>query len=325
MSVKIWPEPKVVVIGGGSGVSTILPGLKQFTTKLTAIITVADDGGSTGRLREDLGIIAPGDIRNCLVSLANTDRYMKDLFDYRFDRGELKGHSFGNLFIAALNDIYKDFGQAIYKAGEILSITGKVLPVTLENTSLVAKLENGDYVSGESNISKEVLEKNTRISKIHLEPKEVELFEDAKKDLLEADIIILGPGSLYTSIIPNLLTKDVTSLIKKSNAKVYYIVNAVTQKGETDNYSVKDHYDAIIKHSDNIIDSVVINNSIVSAEILKKYKKENQDIVLATDEELNFFKDSKIEILQDDLIEVINKKIRHNSDKVARLIFSNLK
>ncbi|MFL8951295.1 gluconeogenesis factor YvcK family protein [Helcococcus kunzii] len=320
---RIWPEPKVVVIGGGSGVSTILPGIKEYTSKLTAIITVSDDGGSTGRLREDLGIIAPGDLRNCLVSLANTDEEMRQLFDYRFEKGELKGHSFGNLFIAAMSDIYKDFGKAIYKAAEILTITGKVLPITIENTELVAELENGELVVGESIIPEEVSKQKSKINRVHLKPRVVEIFEDARHDIENADIIILGPGSLYTSIMPNLLAKDMTELIKSSKAKVYYVVNVVTQKGETDNYTVKDHYDAIIKHAnDKIIDAVIVNKEIVNDDILEKYNSVDSKLVSFPESDREFFKKEGIKVIEDDIIEIIDSKIRHDADKLSGLIFS---
>lgn len=320
---KIWPEPKVVVIGGGSGVSTILPGIKEYTSKLTAIITVSDDGGSTGRLRDDLGIIAPGDLRNCLVSLANTDEEMRHLFDYRFEKGELKGHSFGNLFIAAMSEIYKDFGKAIYKAAEILSITGKVLPITIENTELAAQLENGEIVVGESLISQEVLKQKSKISKVFLKPRVVEIFEDARHDIEDADIIILGPGSLYTSIMPNLLAKDMADLIKNSKAKVYYIVNAVTEKGETDNYTVKDHYDAVIKHAnDKIIDAVIVNKEIVDKEIIEKYNSVDSELVTFPDSDREYFEKEKIKVIEDDIVEIIDGKIRHDADKLSELIFS---
>lgn len=323
-STKIWPEPKIVVIGGGSGVSTILPGLKKFTSKITAIITVADDGGSTGRLREDLDIVAPGDIRNCLVSLANTDVEMRQLFDYRFEKGQLKGHSFGNLFIAAMSEVYQDFAKAVYKTGEILSITGKVLPITLEKTSLIAKLENGEVIIGESIIPKKVIKYNSNISEISLYPREVEIFEDARKDIENADIIIIGPGSLYTSIIPNLLAKDMTELIKKSNAKVYYISNVVTQNGETNGYTVKDHYDAIIKHTkENIIDVVVVNKEIVDEDVIKRYNSMSSSIVQLPIEEKEFFNDEKIILIEDDIVDIIDGKIRHDADRLAELIFEN--
>lgn len=323
---KIWPEPRLVVIGGGSGVSAILPGVKEYTSKLTGIISVSDDGGSTGRLREDLGIIAPGDIRNCLVSLANTDEDMRKLFDYRFEKGELKGHNFGNLFIAAMNEIYQDFPKAIYKTSQILSITGKVLPVTLESTSLVARLEDGQVVIGESIIPEKVIQYNTKISEISIRPREVEIFEDAKGDIENADIIILGPGSLYTSVIPNLLAKDMTQLIKMSKAKVYYIVNAVTQKGETSGYSAKDHYDAVIKHSgDKIVDAIIVNRETVSGDIYEKYKKVDSDLIMITDEERKFFEEEGVDVIEDEIVEIIDNRIRHDAKKLSELIFENYK
>lgn len=320
---KIWPEPNIVIIGGGSGVSSILPGLKGLSNNVTAVITVADDGGSTGKIREDMGIIAPGDIRNCLVSLANNTT-MQNVFDYRFKSGDLKGHSLGNLFIAAMSDIYDDFAKAVYKSGEILSITGKVLPLTLENIFLVATLENGEIVKGESLIPEKVIEYKSKIKKIDLNPSNIEIFEDAKKDILEADIIVLGPGSLYTSIIPNLLAKDMIDLINKSGAKVYYIVNAVTQNGETKGYSVLDHYMAIIEHAGkNFIDSIIVNTKKPDDSIIEKYIKEKSDILFITEKEKKYFKDNNIEILLGDIIDTTNEKIRHDSNKIARLLVEN--
>lgn len=320
---RIWPEPKIVVLGGGSGVSSILPGLKNYTSKITAIITVADDGGSTGRLREDLDIIAPGDIRNCLVALANEDDILKQLFDYRFDKGELKGHSFGNLFLAAMAGVYDDFAKAIYKTGEILSITGKVLPITLEKTSLIAKLENGKIISGESKIEPVVIEDNTKISEIFLSPSEVKIFEDAKKDILEADYIILGPGSLYTSIIPNLLVKDIENLILKSKAKVYYIVNAVSQHGETDGFSVKDHYDALVKHSKgDIIDVLIVNKKEIDKKIIEKYKSENSDVIKLTKNDIDYFRKKNIKIIEKDVVKIVDGVIRHDGLKIGDIIFN---
>ena len=321
---KIWPEPHIVAIGGGSGISALLPGLKKITSKITAVITVADDGGSTGRLREDMGIIAPGDIRNCLVALANTDKYMKQLFDYRFASGDLEGHSFGNLFIAAMSDIYKDFGKAVYRTGEVLSITGKVLPLTLENTDLIAELENGEMIRGESKIPEKVIESKSKIKQIKLDPEDIEIFEDAKKDILEADIVIFGPGSLYTSLIPNLLAKDMVDLILQSRAKVYYIVNAVTQEGETTDYSVYDHYKAIIDHAEKkFIDSIIVNKKIPKDEIIGKYHKVNSDLVILTDEERRYFEKENIEIIEDDIIEIKDGKIRHYADKIAKVLFNH--
>lgn len=321
---KIWPEPHIVAIGGGSGISAILPGLKQITSKITAVITVSDDGGSTGRLREDMGIIAPGDIRNCLVALANTDKYMRQLFDYRFESGDLKGHSFGNLFIAAMSDIYNDFGKAVYKTGEVLSITGKVLPLTLEDTALIAELENGDIIRGESIIPEKVIESKSNIKRIKIDPEDIEIFEDARRDILEADIVIFGPGSLYTSLIPNLLAKDMVNLILESKAKVYYIVNAVTQEGETTSYTVYDHYKAIIDHAGKkFIDTIIVNTKIPEKEIVKKYHETNSDLVLITDEERKYFVKENIEIIEDDIIEIHDGMIRHDAEKITKLLFDH--
>ncbi|WP_462392545.1 gluconeogenesis factor YvcK family protein, partial [Clostridium cadaveris] len=205
--------PKIVVIGGGTGLSTMLRGLKYYTSNVTAIVTVADDGGGSGDLREDLGILPPGDIRNCILALADTEPLMEELLQYRFPDGKLKNQSFGNLFLAAMDGISDNFEDAVQKMSSVLAVTGKVLPVTLENMVLKAKLKNGNVITGESAIPEEALKQKSPIDRIFIEPKNARALKEAVTAIMEADAIILGPGSLYTSVIPNLLVKDISSAL----------------------------------------------------------------------------------------------------------------
>ena len=241
---------KVVAIGGGTGLSTMLKGIKLFTSNINAIVTVADDGGSSGILREDLDMPAPGDIRNCVVALADTEDILKRLFRYRFKNGSLKGHSFGNLFLAAMTDVTGDFESAIEHMSSVLAVSGHVLPVTKENVNIKAVLKNGNQVFGESNIPRVCIAENTCVDRILIEPSGVKPFERCIDAIYDADIVLLGPGSLYTSIIPNLIIGGIKEALLKTNAKKIYICNVMTQPGETDGYSAFDHVEAILKHSD---------------------------------------------------------------------------
>lgn len=322
---KIWPSPKVVVIGGGTGTSTILYGLKQYTDDITAIISVYDNGGSTGRLRKDLDIIATGDLRSCLVALSDKKDLLGELLMYRFDSGELDGHNFGNLFIAAMNAITKDFAKAITETSKLLNITGKVLPITLENANLVAKLENGKLVNGEAEIPEVSHREKSKIEKIYTNPSSIKMLDEAKTHLLQADIIILGPGSLYTSIIPNLLADDMIDLITSSKAKTVYISNIMDQFGETEFYSIRQHYDAIIKHSKpGIIDYIIINDGEIDYEILKKYSKTFSNKIEFSEEDRKYFLDNNIEVILSNLVKIENGLIRHDAFKLAELIFDKI-
>ena len=234
MMIKENNETKVVVIGGGTGLSTMLRGLKQYTSHITAIVTVGDDGGGSGKLREDLGMLPPGDIRNCILALADTEPLMEDLLQYRFTEGSLKGQCFGNLFLAAMAGISENFEDAVQKMSSVLAVKGKVLPVTLDDMKLVAELENGETIEGESKIPSEVIVRETRIKKLAIKPIDAKPLEEAIKAINNADVIIMGPGSLYTSIIPNLLVKGIPEAICKSPAKkVYNFLMLMTQPGET--------------------------------------------------------------------------------------------
>ncbi len=241
--------PKVVVIGGGTGLSVLLRGLKRHTDNITAIVTVADDGGSSGKLRRDLGVLPPGDFRNCIAALADDEALTTQLFQYRFRSGQgLEGHSFGNLFITAMAEITGSFEKALYESGRVLTIHGDILPSTLEDVTLFAELDEGDTsrkVKGESAIPSSALP----IERVYLEPNEPRAFPPAIQAILNADLIVAGPGSLYTSVLPNLLVSEITGAIRASAAPKIYICNVATQPGETDHYSLDDHLQAIETHT----------------------------------------------------------------------------
>lgn len=314
-------KPKVVVIGGGTGQSVFLRGLKHYTPNITAVVTVADDGGGSGVLREDLGMLPPGDIRNCLLSLANIEPTMSEVMKYRFTEGALKGQSFGNLFLAAMNGVYGNFETAVYKMSEIFAITGRVLPVTLEDINLIANLENGNSVKGESNIPNQVRSQNTRISRIKLEPENAEPLDEVIKSIYNTDIIVIGPGSLYTSIMPNLLVGGVVDAIRNSKAPKVYIANIMTQPGETDNYNVVDHIKAINKHcGENIIDIVITNNEVLPKPVFDIYNKDGASQVLLDQKQKQILESMGIKVIECNLVEIKSNYIRHDADYISSIV-----
>jgi uncharacterized cofD-like protein len=244
--------PKVVVIGGGTGLSTLLRGLKEYTTNITAIVTVADDGGSSGRLRRELGVLPPGDFRNCIAALADADSLTTQLFQYRFSEGEsLNGHSFGNLFIAAMAEVTGSFERAILESGRVLAVQGRILPSTLKNVTLCADLRGENdaagalsRVEGESSITAAELP----IERVFLLPDNARAYPETIRAILEADLIVIGPGSLFTSVLPNLLVEDIPRAIRASRSLKIYVCNVATQRGETDRFGVGDHVEALQRH-----------------------------------------------------------------------------
>lgn len=322
MMIKENNETKVVVIGGGTGLSTMLRGLKQYTSHITAIVTVGDDGGGSGKLREDLGMLPPGDIRNCILALADTEPLMEDLLQYRFTEGSLKGQCFGNLFLAAMAGISENFEDAVQKMSSVLAVKGKVLPVTLDDMKLVAELENGEIIEGESKIPSEVIVRNTRIKKIAIKPIDAKPLEEAIKAINNADVIIMGPGSLYTSIIPNLLVKGIPEAICKSPAKKVYISNVMTQPGETDGFKVSNHLKVLMDYgvAENI-DYVIANNGIIPPDIKEKYSKENAELVVLDYENIS---NLNVNVIEADLIKITKRYVKHNAEKLAELIMKNI-
>jgi uncharacterized cofD-like protein len=249
--------PRIVAIGGGTGLSSLLRGLKTYTSNLSVIVTVADDGGSSGRLREEYRILPPGDFRQCLIALADAEPLMKQLFDHRFKEGSLDGHSFGNLFIMAMADVTGNFEHALRESGKVLAVKGTIIPSTLQDVTLVASI-NGHTVEGESKIPKQ----NAPISQVFLKPDGAQLNPEAAQAILNAELVVVGPGSLYTSILPNLLVEGMVEAIKASPALKVYICNLASQPGETDGYDVDDYLRVIREHvGSNIFDFVMVNSN----------------------------------------------------------------
>jgi uncharacterized cofD-like protein len=255
--------PKVVAVGGGTGLSTLLRGLKEHTSNITAIVTVADDGGSSGRLRRELGILPPGDLRNCIAALAESESLTTQLFQYRFNEGQgLEGHSFGNLFIAAMAGVTGSFESALAESSRVLAVQGRILPSTLQDVTLIADLREEiegklNRVAGESSITR----LGGTIERVYLEPVDARAYPEAIRAILDAELIVLGPGSLYTSIMPNLLVGDISRAIRVSRAPKVYVCNVATQLGETAGYSAADHIEAIRRHvGPNVVDWVLSND-----------------------------------------------------------------
>ncbi len=314
---KLNRGPRIVAVGGGTGLSMLLSGVKNITNNLTAVVTVGDDGGSSGRLRESMGILPPGDIRHCITALADDEDLVNKLFKYRFDNGEgLEGHSFGNLFITALCDITGDMVSAVRASSNVLSIRGRVLPSTLDDMKLVAEMEDGRIIHGESTIP----EAHGKIKRLYTEPANCKALDDVIQAIRGAELIILGPGSLYTSVIPNLLIKEIAEEIAKSKAKKIYVCNIMTQPGETDNYTVSDHLKALIQHagSNKIVDAVLVNNYLPE-NLADKYQKSGSYPVKIDVPEI---RKMGIKIVAKKLIE--NSKeglVRHSSTRVARAVY----
>ena len=310
--------PKIVVIGGGTGLSTMLRGLKYYTTNITAIVTVGDNGGGSGDLRADLGMLPPGDIRNCILSLADTEPLMEELLQYRFKEGRLKNQSFGNLFLAAMAGISDNFEDAVQKMSSVLAVTGKVLPVTLEDMQLIAELENGNKVYGESEIPLEAIKQKSKIEKLSINPEGALPLEEAIIAIKEADAIIMGPGSLYTSIISNLLVKKISAAVRRSNAIKIYVSNIMTQPGETDEFSVSDHLKVLKKYGGkDIVNYVVTNCGEIPSEIRERYKKEGSDLVNLDKDEVT---ELGIDFTEADLVKISEGYVKHDADKLSEIL-----
>lgn len=314
---KLNRGPKIVAVGGGTGLSMLLRGIKNITNNVTAIVTVGDDGGSSGRLREEMGVLPPGDIRNCIAALADDDGLVTKLFQYRFKTGEgLEGHSFGNLFLTALCSITGDMVRAVKESSNVLSIRGRVLPSTLDDMKLVAEMEDGRIIHGESNIP----EAHGKIKRLYTDPQRCRALDDVISAIKDAELIILGPGSLYTSVIPNLLIQEIADEIAKSTAKKIYVCNIMTQPGETDGYSVADHVSALMQHagSRDIVDAVLVNDTLPE-NLAQKYQMSGSYPVKM---DLENLKKLGVKPFAKKLIEDSREGlVRHSSNRVARAIY----
>ena len=279
--------PKITAIGGGTGLSTMLRGLKKYTNNLTAVVTVADDGGGSGVLRRDIGMPPPGDIRHCMESLANVEPIMERLLTYRFQEGSLAGQSFGNLILAALNGVTGSFEEAVAQMSQVLAITGRILPVTSADVQLEAVFENGARVVGESKISSFKKEQDCRIAHVALLPERPAALPAALQAIREADLILMGPGSLYTSVIPNLLVEGVVEAICRSEALKIYVCNIMTQEGETEGYTAADHVDALLSHgAPGLVDLCLANSAPVRPGLVEKYREEDAAPILVDRERI---------------------------------------
>lgn len=314
--------PAITVVGGGHGLSVLLRGIKQATSNVTAVVTVADDGGSSGRLRQDLGMIPPGDLRNCLVALADTEPLMEKLFQHRFEgSSELSGHSFGNLFIAAMTQVTGDVETALKESSKVLAVKGQVLPASKEFVRLDAIMEDGTVVCGESQIP----EAHKKIHRVKLYPEHAEAVQSSLDAIRNAEAIVLGPGSLYTSVIPNLLVEGIGDAICRSKAVKIYICNVMTQPGETDGYTASMHVKAIMDHAGHTaVDYVIVNSTPVPEDLKRKYAETGAYPVIVDDDALNQL---GVGIIKADLItskDAIHHDPKKLCDSVMRVVYETL-
>lgn len=321
---------RLVLIGGGTGSFTLLSGLKKYFSNITAIVNMSDDGGSTGVLRDELGVLPPGDVRQCLVALSNDSEVLRELFNYRFDAGSLHGHSFGNLFLSALEKVTGSFATAVEEASKLLNVEGRVIPVTLTDSNLVLTQSNGEKLIGEFAVANHAFLAGERPD-LSLEPYSV-INPAAKQAIMEAEVIVIAPGHLYGSIAPALLADGLGDAITESSGKVVYVCNLVTKPGQTDSYQVSDYADEIERFiGSKQIDVVIYNSKEPSPSVMGAYAAEGENLVRFNTEQMkakhyqsvgdDLLSDSKPE--QADADKLIKRSlIRHNSDKIARLILN---
>ncbi|MDD5938679.1 MAG: YvcK family protein [Clostridiales bacterium] len=310
--------PRVVAIGGGHGLSTLLRGLKLHTGNITAIVTVADDGGGSGMLRQDLGMPPPGDIRSCMEALANTEPLMEQLLGYRFTDGSLSGQAFGNLLLAALNGISGSFDEAVEKMSQVLAITGRILPVTNANVALRATFENGAQVVGESKIAAFKKAQDCRISRVELLPGHAPALPATLEAISQADLILLGPGSLYTSVIPNLLVDGISEAIRASDAPRVYIANIMTQDGETEGMTLSEHISALLVHGgEGLINLCLANSAPVRPGLLERYQEEGAEPILIDRDRV---KRLGVELVERPLSSETSDYARHSVERLGKAV-----
>ncbi|MEH7107780.1 MULTISPECIES: gluconeogenesis factor YvcK family protein [Bacillaceae] len=312
-------QPRIVVIGGGTGLPVLLRGLKQYPVDITAIVTVADDGGSSGRIREDLHIPPPGDVRNVLAALSDVEPLVEEMFQHRFKTSnELSGHSLGNLILAAMTSITGNFVHAIQEMSKVLNVRGKVLPAANQSVVLHAEMEDGSTVSGESKIPYS----GKKIKKVFLTPKNIRPLPETIQAIRQADLIIIGPGSLYTSILPNLLVPRLGDEVCRSQAKKVYICNLMTQAGETHGYAASDHVKSIYNHmSCAFINTILVNNEEIPQDVQLRY---NEELAHPVQYDVNELSELGLEVVHADIANLENGALRHDPKKVAQILYNIL-
>ncbi|ANB60674.1 gluconeogenesis factor YvcK family protein [Anoxybacteroides amylolyticum] len=312
-------HPKIVIIGGGTGLPVLLRGLKQYAVDITAIVTVADDGGSSGRLRDELDMPPPGDIRNVLAALSDVEPLVVELFQHRFENGNgLSGHSLGNLILAAMTSITGDFVRAVREMSKVLNVRGKVLPAANKSVVLHAEMEDGTVVSGESKIPYS----GKRIKKVFLTPEQIEPLPEAIEEIRQADLIVIGPGSLYTSILPNLLVPKIGQEVCEAKAKKVYVCNVMTQAGETLHYAASDHVKALYNHMGcAFLDLILVNNGHIPEDIQQRYAEERSEPV---EDDVDRLVELGLTVIRDCIVSYEDRVIRHDTKKVAALLVSLL-
>jgi len=311
--------PKIVIIGGGTGLPVLLRGIKHYPVDITAIVTVADDGGSSGRLRENMQMPPPGDIRNVLAALSEVEPLIEEMFQYRFELGgELAGHSLGNLILAAMTDITGNFAYAVQEMSRVLNVKGRVLPSANQNVVLQAEMEDGTIIIGESKIPKS----GKRIKRVFLSPESIQPLPEAILAIRNADLIVIGPGSLYTSILPNLVVPEIGKEVIKARAPKVYICNLMTQPGETNNFTASDHVQALHEHTEKpFIQKIIVNKAAIPENIKLRYKGEYADPVWVDKDKLL---DMGLDVIEEDIVTLKNNVLRHDTQRLSEMIYKIL-
>src|SRR5699024_4078480 len=310
-------EPRLVIIGGGTGMPVLLRGLKNFPVQLAALVTVADDGGSSGKLRNEMSIPAPGDIRNVIAALSDVEPMLIQLFQHRFSIGNgLSGHSLGNMLLAAMTSVTGDFYTGIKEISRVLNVKGNIYPISNESISLHAEMDDGEIIVGESNIPRA----KKKIKRVFLKPDDIRPLPNAVEAIANADVVIISPGSLYTSILPNIIIPGIIDVMKDTQAKIVYVCNVMTQEGKTTGYTASDHVQAIDEHlGQRIVDSIVVHNEPIRKKVRDRYAKENAQPVEYDKERLL---DMGLQIIEGDIIDDTSAVLRHDTEKISRLLYS---
>ncbi len=317
IDLRLAMGPSIVTLGGGTGLSSLLSGLKSFTRNITAVVTVTDEGGSSGRLRDEWGVLPPGDIRNCLVALAEDDNELRQILDFRFDQGELKGHSLGNLILLALTEISGDFRLGVERINNLLAIRGKVLPVTTESVSIFGRTFNGDFVRGELGVTK----CGSELEDIWLEPGDSKPVTEVLRSIQEADIIVFGPGSLFTSVLPNLMVPGVSEMITRTSLPTVYVANLMTQPGETDGFSVSKHIQWLENFLGKVPDFVLVNNQNIPEPILSNYSEQGAFPLFLTMDEREYLEKKNCEVIEAPFFSISEGSVlRHNGQAVSEVL-----